>query len=103
MKQDIEQALRSFERKLSNIESYMYKQDQTGANLVKCVECGDPYPRKIAEELTGKYCVGCYKELNFDVIPHGPPPKVSGGTPNYFQSLDEDPAVHNGIRALEGD
>jgi hypothetical protein len=88
-------SLDNFQRRLEQIE-FGIGEDR---GYTKCTACNEPFAIKYSE-LTGKYCVECFKEIEFGIIPKITP-DVGAGTPFYYSSEDDDPSVHNARRIRE--
>jgi hypothetical protein len=79
-------------------------ESSTGDNLVKCFACKDSYPQKIAE-LTGKFCIECYEEIQFGVIAHYSTkyiPSHKTNLPFNYDRSNDDNSWHNAVKAIEG-
>jgi len=68
MDADLEESLLKFRALLEIARASIKLEDRLPGNLIRCSVCGDTYTRNEAI-LTKEYCVDCYIEKNFGVIP----------------------------------
>ncbi len=81
----------TLDTKLRQLLSKFRKNDWK--RLASCTSCADEYPKKLSK-FTGKYCLTCFVEREYKVIPQGsvnicgrPNRPTMGHTPAYHAAL----------------
>lgn len=98
---DLEQRVRAFNEQVKTLSAQLSRQDRLSPNLVACASCEELFPVKM-KKLTGEYCLECYKEIAFGVIPEGTV-RLGGGSPHYTVDEGDSPWGENAKRSMEGD
>jgi len=98
---DLEKRIREFNEQIKKLRGSFSRQDMLRPNLVACASCKELYPAKM-KRLTGEYCLECYKEKAFGIIPEGTV-RLGGGSPSYVMDDDSSPWGENAKRSMEGD